>query len=103
MGAKPIKIVKVAGGYNVFVRNVPVVMSDDGKSSDLNRPEAGLKVPKGYKPPRSTEALVIPHDHEAASLAHTICRYLLSLGDMTFAHTELFGIGGNHASWWKNL
>ena len=97
--SKPIKIVRVSGGFNMFVNNVPVVM--DGKGVTVDRQKVGLKVKRGYKPPASEEPALIPKASDAAGLAHQIGRYLLDLGDFTFSYTELVGVPGNHEDWWS--
>jgi len=98
---KPIKIVKVKDGYNIFVRDVPVVK--DGKGVGLDRQKAGLSTsgfPNGYKAPAETEPILIKTASNAASLAHQICRYVLDSGDFVASYTELVGIDGDHSVWW---
>jgi hypothetical protein len=101
---KPIKIVKVPGGYNVFLRDVPLVQGDGGKGVTLDRARAGLSTTGfkgGWKPPLSTEPILIKKAGDASSLAHQIGRYMLNMGDFVFAYAELVGIEGNHETWWN--
>lgn len=98
MSLKPIKIVKVKGGYNVFVNDTPLV-EENGKAS-LDRIAAGFKVSKSYKPPVSTQPLVFKKAGDAAHMAHLVGRYIMNLGDMVFAYTELVNVDGNHEAWW---
>ena len=101
---KPIKIVKVPGGYHVLVHDVPCVKGDSGTGATIDRIKAGLSTSgfKGsYKPPLSTEPMLIKKASDASSLAHSISRYLLNMGDFVFAYTELMGVEGNHEAWWN--
>jgi hypothetical protein len=50
---KPIKIVKVQGGYHVLVNDVPCVRGDSGTGATIDRIRAGLPTggfKGGYKP-----------------------------------------------------
>jgi hypothetical protein len=103
---KPIKIVKVAGGYHVFLHDVPFVQGDSGKGVTVDRAKAGLSTTgfkNGWKPPVSTEPLLIKKASDAASLAHQIGRYMLNMGDFVFSYTELVGIEANHDTWWNRI
>jgi hypothetical protein len=95
---KPIKIVKVSGGYHVFVRDAPLVQGNNGKGVTHDLAKAG--VASNVNPPLSTEPLLIKKAGDAAGLAHQVGRYVLNLGDFTFSYTELVGINGNHEAWW---
>lgn len=101
MKPKPIKLVKVKDGYNLFVRDVPIVK--DGKGVTLDRQKAGLSTSgfkNGYKAPANTEPILIETASNAAMLAHQIGRYVLDMGDFVSSYTELVGIGGDHSVWW---
>lgn len=98
---RPIKIVKVKGGYHLFVNNVPIVKDHVGKGITFNLILAGLPPKKsGYVPPINTEPFLIKKMDEVKHLAHHICRYMLNSGDMVFAHTEVVGIE-NVEAWWN--
>ena len=102
--SKPIKISKVKGGYHVFLRDVPLVKGDSGTGVTLDRARAGLSksgFKGGYKPPVNTEPVLIKKKEDAVGLAHQVGRYLLNMGDMVFAYTELEGVEGNHEAWWN--
>jgi hypothetical protein len=95
---KPIKIVKTIGGYLVYVNGTPVVKTSKGV--DFDRAKAGLETPKAYKPPVEVNPICFDMAGDAASIAHRIGRYILGLGDLAFAYTELENIGGNPNTWW---
>lgn len=101
---KPIKIVKVPGGYHVLVNDVPCVRGDSGTGATIDRIRAGLPTggfKGGYKPPLATEPMLIKKASDAASLAHSIGRYILNMGDFVFAYTELVNVPGKHEAWWN--
>ena len=101
---KPLKISKVAGGYHVFLNDVPLVQADSGKGVTLDRARAGLSTTGfkgGWKPPVNTEPLLIKKKEDAIGLAHQVGRYMLNMGDMVFAYTELEGVEGSHTAWWN--
>jgi len=98
---KPIKIVKLKNGYNVFVHDVPLVLGDNGKGVTLDRARAGLSTGNGWKPPVHTEPVLVKKKEDAIGLAHQVGRYLLNMGDMVFAYTELEGVEGSHNTWWN--
>ena len=101
---KPIKITKVKGGYHVFLHDVPLVQADSGKGITIDRARAGLSVTGfkgGWKPPVNTEPLLIKKKEDAIGLAHQVGRYMLNMGDLVFAYTELIGVEGSHEAWWN--
>jgi hypothetical protein len=99
MRGKPIQIVRVTHGYNMFVNDVPVV--SEGKGVSLDRAKAGLKTSQRYKPPTDDRPKLISKASDVASLAHQIGRYLLGMGDFVSGYTELVGVPGNHDDWWE--
>lgn len=99
MSLKPIKIIKIKGGYHVFVNGTPIV--EEGGKASVDRIAAGFKVSKSYKPPKNTQPFVFTKAGEAAHMAHLLGRYIMKLGDMVFAYTELVNIPGNHEAWWS--
>jgi hypothetical protein len=100
---KPLKIVKVETGYQLYVNNIPMVSTSKGV--DFNRIAAGLTVKgfkKGYAPPKETSPATFPTAESVATMAHTIGYYVLKLGDFTFAYTALVGVPGDPEVWWNN-
>ena len=91
MKNKPITMVKVTHGYNLFVNNVPVVpRSPTGIT--FHREKAGLKpskedaaIPEGKRP------LLIKKKSDALGLAHQIGRYIFDLGDFVQSYVEPVG------------
>ena len=88
--SRPIKIVRVTHGYNMFVNDVPVVKMGSGKAS-FDRERAGVgkngpeKIPDGARP------MLIKKKDDAFGLAHSIGRYLLNLGSFVDTYVETVG------------
>jgi len=100
-GHKPIEIIKVERGYQVFVNGVPVVY--DSETLTFDRRKAGLDprgVQKAYRPPTSTTPHVFAKAGDATHIAHTIGRYTMNLGDFVASYTRLVNVPGNHENWW---
>lgn len=78
MRTRPIAMVKVTHGYNLFVNNVPVVPTEVGKKLTFNRGKAGLKpakedadIPEGKRPH------LFKKKDDAIAMAHFIGKYVL--------------------------
>lgn len=98
--AKPIKIVRVTHGYNVFVKDVPVV--PEGRWVSFDKRRAGLRVPDHYVPPtKGKRPILIRKKDDAIRVVHQIGRYLLGLGDFVSGYVELVGVPGSHEAWWN--
>ena len=98
---KTIEIIKMDKGYHVFVNGVPVVK--DGETLTFDRRKAGHDprgLQKKYQPPTSTIPHVFAKAGDAAHIAHTIGRYVLSLGDFVSSYTRLVNVPGKHENWW---
>jgi hypothetical protein len=89
---KPILIVRVSKGYNLFVNGVPVVQDPSGGVT-VDRVKAGIAkarkkypvVPSDWKPALFPDADSVKH------VAHRIGRYVMNMGDMVFSYTDLEG------------
>jgi hypothetical protein len=105
MRLKPIKIVKVPGGYHVFVNDVPLVKGE-GKGCTLDRVKAGLSTSgfkEGYKPPTETEPFLIKKASDAVGISHQVGHYMLNLGDFVYTYVELVNIPGDPDAWFNRV
>lgn len=76
---KPIRLVRSASGWYVYVHNVPVVSA--GAQVDIDRTQFG-KQTVGPKPRR------FPSKRAAMDIAHTIGHYMLRLGDFVAGYVD---------------
>jgi hypothetical protein len=94
--ARPIKIVRVTHGYNMFVNDVPVI--PDGKNGvTIDRAKAGLghnktPIPDGIRP------RLFKKKEDVKSIAHQVGRYLLNLGDFVSTYVDLVGFPAAEAA-----
>ena len=99
--SRPIQIVRVTGGFNVFVNDVPVVYDPVDRTLTLDRVKAGIAKGRKKHPlvPESWQPGLLPTAEQAQHLAHRIGRYTMNLGDMVFAYTSLVGIDDPEEFW----
>lgn len=90
MFVKPIKIVRVTHGYNMFVNDVPVVKMGSGKAS-FDREKAGVGMNGPEAIPDGARPMLIKKQADAFGLAHTIGNYLLGLGGFVDTYVETVG------------
>lgn len=90
MRNKPITMVKVTHGYNLFVNNTPVVKH--GKGITFHREKGGLppskddsSIPEGKRPH------LFRKKDDAFFIAHQIGKYLFKGGDFVNSYVEPVG------------
>lgn len=98
---KPIQIVRVTGGFNVFVRDVPVVFDPKAKTATIDRVKAGIAKGRKKYPdvPESWQPALFVTAEEVQRVAHMIGRYMMSLGDFVSGYTSVVGIDDPDEFW----
>ncbi len=92
--SKPVKIVRVTHGYNMFVNDVPVVeIAKDRMSFDRKKAGVGTN-PKDENIPEGARPHLFKKRDEVIHLAHMIGRYVLGKGDFLEAYVEPVGFAG---------